>query len=247
MFYGTIPEEENLFIWDHYGAWCIDTASIELLYGGEPDSNDRLMGPGIEGFLNQGAGIITLADMYYKTEFIDPIGPQRILEVELETGNMLKEIELDGYYDKALFSEDGDKIYFLDSDDASIVTLHLSPPWETPAEIYPSTNYIQFGEGDRCILRVNVRNGNDLIQNVTVYIWLFTPDGTMLFFDGIGFSPDVNGIPLTLPANIDLTADILSFTMPDGIPEGFYNFNAIFLNDNYEFGPMGTWNFYVGD
>ena len=69
----------------------------------------------------------------------------------------------------------------------------------------------------------------------------------MLFFNGIGFTFDVTGIELEIPADTDITADFLSFTMPAGVPEGFYNLNAVFINDNGERGPIGTWNFYVKD
>ena len=76
---------------------------------------------------------------------------------------------------------------------------------------------------------------------------MYSPDGTMLFFDGIILTFDIKGIPLILPANLDVTADVLTFTMPVGVPEGFYNFNALFFNDQGERGPIGTWNFYVKD
>ena len=28
-----VPEKDKLFLWDHYGSWCIDTNSMEILYG----------------------------------------------------------------------------------------------------------------------------------------------------------------------------------------------------------------------
>ena len=74
---------------------------------------------------------------------------------------------------------------------------------------------------------------------------MFAPDGTMLFFSPTGLTLNIAGIPLTLPANLDITGDLLSFTMPEGVPEGFYNFNAVFINDKGDRGPIGTWNFYV--
>ena len=80
-----------------------------------------------------------------------------------------------------------------------------------------------------------------------MFAWLCLPGQGVLFFNGLGWSPDVIGIPLTLPADIDLTADILNYEIPPIMPKGFYNFNAIFMNENYQFGPMGTWNFYIGE
>ena len=125
--------------------------------------------------------------------------------------------------------------------------LHLAPAWEEPCEIYPSTNYVQFGESDDSRFSVNIKNEYDYKQKATAYIWMFAPRGEMLFFDGFGLTFEIKGIPLILPANLDVTADILAFTMPSGVPEGFYNLNAVFINENGNRGPIGTWNFYVRD
>ena len=111
----------------------------------------------------------------------------------------------------------------------------------------PGSSGIHCTSGDEAKFTVSVKNPYYYTQDATAYIWLFAPDGTMLFFDGAGFTFDVTGIPLTLPANLDVTGDILAFTMPAGIPEGFYNLNAVFLNENGDRGPIGTWNFYVKD
>src|SRR4030042_5036753 len=123
----------------------------------------------------------------------------------------------------------------------------FNPAWQTPASISPSTNYVQLGSGDNEKFSVNIKNPYDFEQKVTAYIWLYAPDWTMLFFSPTGLTFDISGITLTLPANCDVTGDILSFTMPAGVPEGFYNFNALFINEKGDRGPIGTWNFYVRD
>ncbi|MBU1627901.1 hypothetical protein KKB18_11075, partial [bacterium] len=116
-----------------------------------------------------------------------------------------------------------------------------------PSIIQPSTNYIQFGSGDNAKFTINIKNPYEFEQKATAYIWMYTPDGTMLFLNVMGLTFNIEGIPLTLPVNCDVTGDILSFTMPAGVPEGFFNLNAVFINEKGDRGPIGTWNFYVKD
>jgi len=72
-------------------------------------------------------------------------------------------------------------------------------------------------------------------------------DGSIFFFNGFAFKSNIKVIPLRVLANTDITGDILSFTVPKGMTEGFYNLNAVFLNENGDRGPIGTWNFYIKD
>ena len=136
---------------------------------------------------------------------------------------------------------------YLDGFDASINILHLYPEWEEPCKVFPSTNFVQFGDGDDAKFRVNIKNEYDYNQYAALYIWLVTPQDLMFFFDGFGLTPEIFGIPLDIPANTDISADILTFTMPEGVPEGYYNINAVFIDEDFNRGPVGTWNFYVKD
>ena len=150
-------------------------------------------------------------------------------------------------YINVYFPKNKNEIIFLNKIMNQVITLHLNPAWEKPATIEPGPNYVQFGEGDEAKFRVNVKNPYEFGQRATAYIWLYAPDGTMLFLNGMGVTLECAGIPLTLPANTDVTGDILSFTMPAGVPEGFYNFNAVFINEKGDRDSIGTWNFYVKD
>jgi len=245
-----IPEKERLFLWNHFAAWCLDTKNFELIFGNSEESGGDVMGPSIKGEYNLQKNSVIVADLLYNGTSSSSYGIngnfQKVITFDLETGKVQNEITIPIYVEMATFSHDKSKIYFLERDEnARFWTLYLDPAWEEPARIEPSTNYIQFGEGDECRFSINVKNEYE--QDATAYIWLIAPDGTTLFFDGLGFTPEISGIPLTLPANLDVTGDFLTFTMPRGVPKGFYNLNAVFINDAGDRGPIGTWNFYVKD
>jgi hypothetical protein len=246
-----IPEKDKLFLWDGYGSWCFDMSNMEKIYGTVID-NPQIYAPGgdysynIESIYNDKRDLVVVVDHSWdKTKSHDEY--KSIYEINLETGQVINRIGFHPYIDHVFFPKNKDEIYFLFQDEARIEHLLLNPGWNTPASIAPSTNYIQLGEGDNAKFTINVKNPYDFEQNVTAYIWMYTPDGTALFFTPTGLSFNVAGIPLTLPANLDITGDILTFTVPTGLPEGFWNFNAVFINDNGDRGPIGTWNFYVKD
>jgi len=246
-----IPEKKVIFLWDHYGGWYIDSESFEILYG-EVLSNPPAESDGsihVDGFWDPDKDRIVIADLSYESLSMEQDDtPKRILEIDLNNGFILKEIKLpDDYITSMFFPVNKKSIKFFSPLKSRTYTLHLNPNWDTPATITPSTNYIQFGEGDEAKFSVNIKNEYEFSQDVTAYMWLYAPDGTMLFFDGSSLTTNISGIPLTLPANLDITGDILTFTMPAGVPEGFYNFNAFFVNERFDRGPVGTWNFYVKD
>ena len=190
---------------------------MEEVQNNPPASNNS---PGIQGiYLEENNRVLV----------VNP--GSKVLEFDLNTGNVMKEIPFSNYFSSIQFTKEKDKILFFSSGNSSISTLFLDPAWEKPAVIEPSTNYVQFGEGDEAKFRVNVKNPYEFEQRATAYVWMYAPDGTMLFLNGMGVTLDAAGIPLILPANTDVTGDILSFTMPAGVPEGFYNFNAVFIND----------------
>ena len=67
----------------------------------------------------------------------------------------------------------------------------------------------------------------------------------MLFFNGSGLTFEITGIPFTLSAETDMDVNIISFTVPAEVPEGFYNFNAVFINEQGNRGPIGSFNFRI--
>jgi hypothetical protein len=243
-----IPEKDKLFLWDHFGAWCIDTSNLELLYGDKHDQSQTFFCYDVEGLYNEITNRIVIADLYNKGDTVNRYSPQQVFEIDFDTGEIQNVISLEGYYDEIFLSADKDIIYFLEIESPSIMTVHLNPAWKKPSTIDPSTNFIQLGSGDTAKFCVNVKNPYGAAQNATAYIWLYVPGvDAPFFFDGTGLTTQITGIPLTLPANLDVTGDILTFTMPSGLPEGFYNFNTVLINEHGDRGPIGTWNFYVKD
>jgi hypothetical protein len=243
-----IPEKNKLFIWDHYGAWSIDTNTWEILYGSVKD-NPRafsIVFPCIEGVYSEEKNQIILVD--YTTD-IEGTGSYYIrgLYIDLDTGNVQDHFNIPAGGIDPHFTKDKKSIIFRNFSDAKLYMLNLEPTWSEPATIELSTSYVQFGSDDNAKFNVNVKNPYNFEQKATAYIWLYTPGGNFLFFDGAGLTTQIKGIPLSLPANLDVTGDILTFTMPSGVPEGYYNFNAVFINENGDRGPIGTWNFYVKD
>jgi len=251
-----IQSKDRLFIYDHYNSFCINTSNLDLLYGNITD-NPRyyymlqftLGVQPIQGYWDDTLELVTAVDLSYKLS--DPLDMPRIFKIDIETGTILDSMPIPNYgrdnISEIFFPRIKDKIFLWNRTKSEIQTIYFNPPWDTPATITPTTNYIQFGEGDNAKFAINIKNEYDFSQDVTAYVWLYAPDGTMLFFDGINLTTNISGIPLTLPANLDITGDILAFTMPAGVPEGFYNFNAFFINENGDRGPVGTWNFYVKD
>jgi hypothetical protein len=240
-----IPEKNKLFLWDHYSALSIDTNSWEVLYG-EVKDNPRAFNNNIQGIYIEEKNIVQLIDFsidYENGELLKSRG----LEIDLDTGNIVAEFDIPSGASDPHFTKDKSDIIYKNFYDSKIYVQHLDPAWSEPATIEPSTSYVQFGSGDNAKFTVNIKNPYNFEQKATAYIWLYTPDGNFLFFDGAGLTTQIKGISLTLPLNLDVTADILTFTMPSGVPEGFYNYNAVFINENGDRGPIGTWNFYVKD
>jgi hypothetical protein len=244
-----IPSENKLFIWDHYGSWAIDTSNFNIIYGSVHEdfkafymTSDK--SKHIDGTWDETRRVVIVVDNTYETTIND--NSKRVLQIDLDTGNLVNSINIAEGLSKAFLPDDKSIIMFLNADESSVYTMHLKPSWENPATIKPSTNYIEVGPGESCKFRVRIQNG-EKEQNVTAYIWLFTPTGDILFFDGSSFSNEIKGIFKHLEANIDVTEEIFSFKLPVGVPllTGFYNLNAVFTNEYSQRGPIGASNFYL--
>jgi hypothetical protein len=248
---GIIPiqEENKLFLWDHYNSWCIDLKTMNRIYGNiviNPRASYSSPEK-IDGYYIDNGKHVIVYDPSSITTIIEN-NKKRVYEFDLETGTMIKEVGVPDYVSNVFLDSDNNEIWIIDTDKSKVLSLHLDPSWSEPTTITPSTNYIQFGTGDKAKFTVNIKNPYDILQKATAYIWLYAPGvDAPFFFTGSSLSTIPVGIPLTLPANLDVTGDILSFTMPSGLPEGFYNYNAVFINEHGDRGPIGTWNFYVKD
>jgi hypothetical protein len=253
VFPGIIPvtEKNRLFLWDHYGSWCFDYDNMNLIYGtlvSNPFVTLSNSKPTIQGYWDERRKLVVVVDRSFSmTNFTDK---SFLAMINIDFGKIVKHIDIPNSSEVSapFFPKDLDKIYFLNPSKSSVYTLYLDPAWDTPIQVKLSTNYIEFIEGDKAKFNVNVKNPYDFEQKATAYIWLYVPGvDAPLFFDGVSITTEAKGITLTLPANLDVTGDILTFTMPSGVPEGFYNYNAVFINEHGDRGPIGTWNFYVKD
>jgi hypothetical protein len=243
-----IPEMKKVFLWDHYRPWCIDLEKMEPIYGGEAKDNPQAgsIYEHVKGIWNQESGKAIVVDLTSDSKVIER-NKKRVYEFDIETGNIVSEVKVPDSVTKVFFPKDKDKIWFLSPDETLVNTLHLHPAWDEPATISPSTNFIQYSINDKAKFSVHIQNPYDYKQKVFAYIWLITPKSDMLFlsYDGVYSYP--KSISVTLPENLDFNWDVLKFTIPEIMPEGFYNFNAVLINEHGDRGPIGTWNFYVKD
>ena len=80
-----IPEQDKVFLWDHYGSWCIDNNTFDILYGSPVDNPQAMFDAGskqIEGKWDDEKGRIILYDM----AFCMPVLSQydnSVLEIDL--------------------------------------------------------------------------------------------------------------------------------------------------------------------
>ena len=249
-----IPTGDRVFLWDHYGAWCIETGSWDITYGKMHEEHRAIYNytnPSIQGVYDEERNVVIVADMSYEYEVSPDFLPYpgaRIFEFDADTGEVIRETALpEGEYtSRIFFSGDKEKVYLLGYFRNNFYAVNLTSSWHDPPRINTRTNYLQYSPGDRLKFKLNISNGY-VSQNVTAYIYLCIPGGNCLFFAGKGLTYEVSGIPLSLPEDLDIDFELMSFILPEGLPGGLYNFNALMTNENYEIGPMGTWNFYMGN
>jgi hypothetical protein len=243
-----IPQREKLFLWDGYSGWCFDTSTqfMEYKYGRmirnplAQEEGDTLS----SGVWDDKRGLAIIVDMSFINSDIHR-NFKRVLELDIDMGSVVKSIPIPKEVYFHYINQDKDKIFFLVPLKSQVLTLHLTPAWNDPATIQPRTNYIQYGIGDKARFSLKIVNPYDYEQKVLAYIWLVTPKGDLLYVSYNGIFNEPVGVPITLPANLDMTWDLFNFEVPQIFPEGFYNFNAMLVNENGDNGPMGTWNFYV--
>jgi hypothetical protein len=239
-----VPQKNKILLWDHFNSFCIDTKTLELTYG---EINNKIAENMIDGYWDDIRQLAVFVDTNRLGD--TSLDPKKVLEIDIETGNLVRDIDIPLIFptDKISFSSDRNRIFFMGTYNPAIYTMHITSPWENPPAIRPSTNYLHYSKGDICKFNLHIENPSKESQNATAYIWLFAPKGEMLFFDGSGFTFDVKGIPVNLPSGFKFNGSLLSFVMPDGMPKGYYNLAALFYSDELGIGPMGNWNFYIGD
>jgi hypothetical protein len=237
----SVPEKNSIYLWDGDMAWKIDTQSWTVVYGNP-----------IENINYNTSGEIVGAYDHNKDElvFFDTAKTNSIVIVDPDTGTVKKSITISqGFFmsetfKNPIFDLDKRSIYFLREYDGVIAVVRLDEDWDNAPTIKPQGQFVEYRPGDTFKLILDITNPADVPQDVTVYIWFWLPTGQYVFFGPNGLTTDIKGIPLTLPANLDTSVSLDLFTVPEGMPAGFYNLNAVFFNNATSVrGPMGTYNF----
>jgi hypothetical protein len=243
-----IPSEDSICLWDGRKAWRIDTSKWTLIYGGTYDNTKHLQ------IQNLSVNIKSVYDENYRELVIfDTAETFSILRVDIDTGYVKKSFNMDdeqyGYplIYNPIFDLKNRQVHYQRKYIPSLVTVRLDDDWDNAPTIKPQGQFVEYRPGDTFRLILDIANPADVPQDVTAYIWFWLPTGQYVFFGPNGLTTDIKGIPLTLPANLDTSISIDLFIVPQGMPAGFYNLNAVFFNNRTAVrGPMGTYNFMTG-
>jgi hypothetical protein len=243
-----LRDKDQIFIYDGYGSWLYDADTRTLKYGNNKQDPDTFFGVGIFADYDSNYGKLVIVDLKTQSD-------QRICEYNTENGSITDTINLPNhYYEDVIFNLSESKISFIEKLDATassknrkldpkIVTVNLDG-WENAPTLKPRTNNVEYHPGNNLKLKLTVNNPGPTV-NVTAYIWFWLADGTFVCFDGTGISLAPKGITLTLPAGTDVSFDFIEFTMPDGLPQGYWTADALFFNnDTGQRGPISNYNFY---
>jgi hypothetical protein len=234
-----VPEKKCIFLWDGSKAWKIDTRNWNLVYGDTYQNPSQKSSNDMKGCYDA-----------VRNELIifDTKEANAVIKVDAETGTIIEkaplnpeiiDIWLNPYIDVK-----NSTVYFLKDSSGLMTTVRLDDDWDKAPTIKPQGQYLEYRPGDTFKLILDIANPADVPQDVTAYIWFWLPTGQYIFFGPNGLTTEVVGIPLTLPANLDTSISIDLFTVPQGMPAGFYNLNAVFFNNRTAVrGPMGTYNF----
>jgi hypothetical protein len=237
------PETNSIYVWDGLKAWKIDTLKWQIVYGRVCDS------PVFKYIELKGEYDIKRNELV----IFDSSNFHSVLIINPETGSILKQSEniQPGYFEydiNSIFDLSNRAVYYIrdfgNPKKASLATVRLDDDWDNAPTIKPQGQFVEYRPGDNFKLILDIANPADTPQDVTAYIWFWLPTGQYIFFGPNGLTTEVVGIPLTLPASLDTSISIDLFTVPQGMPSGFYNLNAVFFNNRTAVrGPMGTYNF----
>jgi hypothetical protein len=233
------PDYHYIYLWDGSKAWKIDTSTWKIVYG--EVNNDPIQNMGdCKGIYDSN-----------RDEFIvfDTIKTNTVMIIDPETGSV-KQSQIivtnpSQYLINPILDLENRSIYFIDNyHEAKLATVRLDDTWDNAPTIKPQGQFVEYRPGDTFKLTLDIANPVDTPQDATAYIWFWLPTGQYVFFGPNGLTTDVVGIPLTLPVSLDTSISIDLFTVPQGMPSGFYNLNAVFFNNRTAVrGPMGTYNF----
>jgi hypothetical protein len=251
-----LPDKNQIFIYNGYNCMLYDIVSHSMLYGSSVQDPEKDKGKGLHVDYNPSNDTVVVADIH---------NPLNNIINEIYTSGLYKQtIKLPkkeyyfnnilynaNYYDDVFFNLEENKIYLIQKSvnpdyrliDPQILTVHLDG-WENAPTIKPRTNNVEYHPGNNLKLKLTVNNPGPNV-NVTAYIWFWLADGTFVCFDATGISIVPKGINLTLPAGTDVSFDFIEFTLPDGLPQGYWTADALFFNnDTGQRGPISNYNFY---
>jgi hypothetical protein len=235
-----VHEKDRIFMWDGKMVWQIDVKNMELLNGEVYQNPNQDRQASNAGYYNKNMNEVI---------FYDSADSKSVLRVDADSGNIIEQISvnIDRKF-KRVFDTENLIFYFLEPDTGKITCMRLNDIWDNAPTIKPQGQFVEYRPGDIFKLILDIANPVDAPQEVTAYIWFWLLTGQYIFFGPNGLTTEVAGIPLTLPANLDTSMSIDLFTVPQGMPAGFYNLNAVFFNNRTAVrGPMGTYNFMAGE
>jgi len=123
-----VPEKNKIFLWDHYGGWSIDTNTWNIVYGDTKSnprafcySTTRYKNPNVKGTYISDSYRIIIIDYSIDSEGTGS-DHSRCLEIDLETGSIMKEFEKPVGTNNVFFSKDKERIIYLDQSNSLIKT-----------------------------------------------------------------------------------------------------------------------------
>jgi hypothetical protein len=237
-----VPDKKSIYVWDGSQNWHIDVENWQILNGETYQNPNHIQNGKLVGYYAVKADEL----IYY-----DTAQNNSIYRIDPDSGSIKEQIILDQellVISNYTFDQESIAFHFFDTKTGEIKTLRIEDHWNNAPSIKPQGQFVEYRPGDTFKLILDIANPPDAPQDVTAYIWFWLPTGQYIFFGPNGLTTEVKGMPLTLPANLDTRVSIDLFTVPQSMPAGFYNLNAVFFNNRTAVrGPMGTYNFMAGE
>jgi len=104
---------------------------------------------------------------------------------------------------------------------------------EYPA-LSPAVNSDVFVPGDTLKLDAHLENKGPSVR-IDLYLAIDTPE-VLLFFDGLGFTPDIVGFPFFAMTGTDLLFHVAEMSVTEHFPQGMYMaYGAVTISGTYDF------------
>lgn len=240
-----IESKSKVFLYDGYGSWLYDTVNHKMQHGYPVADPSAFSGTGVFADYDKNNNRVLVVDLNTKSD-------QSIIEFDPDNGVSTNKIELpDAYYEEVMFNLVEDKIHLIKKIEAyqnkyinpEILTVHLNG-WKNAPTLKPRTNNVEYHPGVNLKLNLTVDNPGQVV-NATAYVWFWIPDNIFICFDSTNAYLTPKGIPMILSEGESNSFDLISFNMPDGLPEGYWTVDAMFINNETgQRGIVSNFNFY---